>query len=129
MKPSIMAAVTPLQTGQAPWGSASAGKALPRGAQGYDWHANPEETATSMAEPSRPKKPDAANQVEAESSFALLMRARDGDSDARDVLFTRYLPRVQRLAHGRLPPWARGAVDTGDVVQDTLMQVFQKIGG
>jgi len=81
-----------------------------------------------MAEPSRPASPAAANRVEAESSFALLMRARDGDSDARDVLFTRYLPRLQRLAHGRLPPWARGAVDTGDVVQDTLLQVFQKIG-
>src|SRR5262245_5975882 len=102
-----MATVTPLQTRRAPWGDASAGKALPASAQGYDWHpAHEEETATSMAEPSRPASPAAANRVEAESSFALLMRARDGDSDARDVLFTRYLPRLQRLAHGRLPPWA-----------------------
>src|SRR5215510_10681994 len=98
-----MAGITPLQTGQATWDEPPAGKALPPSARGYDWHSNhDEETATCMAESSRPANPAAATRVEAESSFALLMRARDGDSDARDALFARYLPRLQRWAHGRL---------------------------
>ena len=85
-----------------------------------------------MAEPSRPTRSSppgsGANPGDPESSFALLLRARDGDTNARNELFARYLPRLQRWAHGRLPSWARGAVETGDLVQDTLLQVFQKIG-
>jgi RNA polymerase sigma-70 factor (ECF subfamily) len=65
--------------------------------------------------------------TDAESSLALLARARIGDSDALDVLCARYLPRLQRWAHGRLPSWARGALDTHDIVQDTLAQVIQRI--
>jgi RNA polymerase sigma factor (sigma-70 family) len=65
--------------------------------------------------------------AEAESSFALLARARDGDPDALNDLCTKYLPRLQRWAHGRLPPWARGALDTHDLVQDTLTQVLQRL--
>jgi RNA polymerase sigma-70 factor (ECF subfamily) len=85
-----------------------------------------------MAEPSRPHaNPSEAKSVErqgeAESSFALLLRARSGDDRAREELFSRYLPRLQRWAHGRLPPWARDASETGDLVQDTLFQVVQKL--
>ena len=87
-----------------------------------------------MAEP--PFAPETSPQCKtrcerrrAESSFALLLRARDGDTDARDLLLERYLPRLQRWAHGRLPNWARGAVDTGDLVQETMLQVFRKIEG
>ena len=65
--------------------------------------------------------------ADAESSFALLARAKAGDSIALDDLCARYLPRLQRWAHGRLPAWARSAQDTHDLVQDTLAQVFQKI--
>jgi RNA polymerase sigma-70 factor (ECF subfamily) len=87
-----------------------------------------------MAEPAlRPtystRAKRAANEDAAESSFALLLRARDGDTDARDLLLARYLPRLQRWAHGRLPNWARGSVDTGDLVQETLLQAFRKIEG
>jgi len=62
-----------------------------------------------------------------ESSFELVVRARGGDNAALDELFARYLPRIQRWAHGRLPPAARGAQDTHDLVQDTLTKVFQRI--
>jgi len=65
--------------------------------------------------------------LDAESSFGLLARAHDGDAEALNELCTRYLPRLQRWAHGRLPAWARDAVETQDLVQDTLTQVFQKI--
>lgn len=57
----------------------------------------------------------------------LVRRAREGDRAALDDLCARYLPRLQRWAHGRLPGWARGAVDTQDLVQLTLAQVIRRI--
>lgn len=65
--------------------------------------------------------------AEAESSFVLLERARGGDTRALNDLCARYLPRLQRWAHGRLPGWARGALDTHDLVQETLSHVVQRI--
>jgi RNA polymerase sigma factor (sigma-70 family) len=62
-----------------------------------------------------------------ESSFALLLRAREGDETARNELCTRYLPRLRRWAHGRLPVWARDHLDTEDIVQDTLMQSVRRL--
>jgi RNA polymerase sigma-70 factor, ECF subfamily len=78
--------------------------------------------------PARPASTlGAKNPTEAESSVELLVRARAGDSQALDNLFARYLPRLERWAHGRLPPWARDARETQDLVQDTLTQVFLKL--
>ena len=71
---------------------------------------------------------EAPPEVQAESSFALVRRAHDGDDAARDELCARYLPRLYRWAHGRLPTSARGALDTVDLVQDTFMQVLQRLG-
>jgi RNA polymerase sigma-70 factor (ECF subfamily) len=62
-----------------------------------------------------------------ESSIDLLERARSGDKEALNDLCARYLPRLRRWAHGRLPSWARGAVDTHDLVQDTLTQAIRHI--
>jgi RNA polymerase sigma-70 factor (ECF subfamily) len=85
-----------------------------------------------MAKPVPRAKPPIVAATEscaaAESSFVLLRRAHDGDLDAQNELCARYLPRLQRWAHGRLPAWARGALDTHDLVQDTLIQVLQRIG-
>ena len=64
---------------------------------------------------------------DAESSFALVRRAHAGDEAARNALCARYLPRLQRWAHGRLPASARGALETIDLVQDTFMQVLQRL--
>jgi RNA polymerase sigma-70 factor, ECF subfamily len=63
----------------------------------------------------------------AESTRKLLTRARAGDADALDTLFTRHLPRLRQWASGRLPRWARDVVDTPDLVQDTLLQTLRKI--
>lgn len=72
--------------------------------------------------------PDASGgAVSAESTFELLARVRSGDNGAIDQLFARYLSRLQRWAHGRLPPWARDSTDTQDLVQDTLLQTFRQI--
>jgi len=65
---------------------------------------------------------------DAESTFVLLDRANAGDRAALDLLFARYLKPLQRWASGRLPAWARGAGDTHDLVQDTLLGAFKKIG-
>jgi RNA polymerase sigma factor (sigma-70 family) len=65
--------------------------------------------------------------AEADSSFSLVERACNGDERALDDLCARYLPRLERWAHGRLPAWARGALDTQDIVQETLSNVAQRI--
>lgn len=63
----------------------------------------------------------------AESSFVLVERASKGDERALEELCARYLPRLQRWAHGRLPAWARDGLDTQDVVQETLTHVAQRL--
>jgi RNA polymerase sigma factor (sigma-70 family) len=70
-------------------------------------------------EPAVPRDP--------ESSLALVERARDGDDEALGRLCARYLPRLQRWAHGRLPSWARGAIETQDLAQDTLMLAVRRL--
>jgi RNA polymerase sigma-70 factor, ECF subfamily len=64
---------------------------------------------------------------EALNSFELVLRAKAGDDRARDSLVARYHTRLQRWAHGRLPPSARGAHETHDLVQDTLLQVLNNL--
>jgi RNA polymerase sigma-70 factor (ECF subfamily) len=64
---------------------------------------------------------------EAETSFVLVERACSGDQRALDQLCARYLPRLQRWAHGRLPGWARDALDTHDLVQETIAHVADRI--
>lgn len=66
--------------------------------------------------------------LDAASTFELVHRANDGDREAMDALFTRYLRPLQRWATGRLPHWARNAADTHDLVQDTLINAFRKLG-
>ena len=72
--------------------------------------------------------PDADEAV-ASSSVSLLFRAQQGDDSAREELCARYLPRLRRWAHGRLPPWARQHLDTEDLVQDTLLQTVRHLDG
>ena len=62
-----------------------------------------------------------------ETSVTLLMRARSGDTQAREELMRRYLPRLRAWAHGRLPPWARDISDTDDIVQDTVTGVLRRL--
>ena len=64
---------------------------------------------------------------DAEASLVLVLRAREGDEAALNDLMARYWPRLQRWAHGRLPRSARGALDTHDLVQDTLTNVVQHL--
>lgn len=62
-----------------------------------------------------------------ESTRVLLDRASGGDNAALAELYDRYLPALQRWAHGRLPRWARDAVETDDLVQDTLLKTLERV--
>jgi RNA polymerase sigma factor (sigma-70 family) len=70
-----------------------------------------------------PPEPDESTNA----STRLLLRARDGDRSAIELLFARYFPRIRRWAHGRLPRWARRVTDTGDIVQDAFLRTFRRI--
>jgi RNA polymerase sigma factor (sigma-70 family) len=61
------------------------------------------------------------------SSVALLLRAQMGDEAARNELCARYLPRLRRWAHGRVPIWARDHLDTDDFVQETLVHSLRRL--
>ena len=62
-----------------------------------------------------------------EATFDLLSRVRAGDDIAREDLFRRYQPALQRFLHGRLPSQARGVLDTQDVVQEACVRVFRSL--
>jgi RNA polymerase sigma-70 factor (ECF subfamily) len=64
-----------------------------------------------------------------QSTLSLLLRAREGDDEALEQLFARYVPVMRRWAAGRLPRGLRDLTDTPDLVQDTMLQVFKKIEG
>ena len=55
----------------------------------------------------------------------LLTRAREGDSNALAALLERYEPRVLRIVRRRIGPSLRGRVESGDVVQDTMIEVMR----
>jgi len=61
------------------------------------------------------------------SSLELLARARDGDRASLEALCARYLPRLRRWAHGRLPSFARGPLATDDLVQDALVRTLAQL--
>ena len=62
-----------------------------------------------------------------ESTAALLELAREGDDQARDRLLSRFLPILQRWAHGRLPGYARDLLETDDLVQVTLLRALDRL--
>ena len=85
----------------------------------------PNDPGSSAADPGSPASPSPALLITSE----LLRRAKDGDQRALDALMTRYLPRLQRWASGRLPAYARSLLDTADIVQETLMRAVEGIDG
>ncbi|MGH9254803.1 MAG: RNA polymerase sigma factor [Vicinamibacterales bacterium] len=62
-----------------------------------------------------------------EPTIELVIRARAGDRLAVEALLQRCLPALKRWAHGRLPPAARGALDTGDLVQEAAMHALGRL--
>jgi RNA polymerase sigma-70 factor (ECF subfamily) len=79
-----------------------------------------------VREPRAPGLPD--HTTDLESTFRLIERAQGGDQVALDRLIARHLTPLRRWAHGRLPRWARDMTDTDDLVQETLVKTFQRLG-
>jgi RNA polymerase sigma-70 factor (ECF subfamily) len=61
------------------------------------------------------------------TTIQLLAQARAGDEAALDEVFARSIPPLKRWARGRLPRWARGLVDTDDLVQETVIGTLRQI--
>ena len=70
--------------------------------------------------------PGLARRDEADT-IELLAEARAGHRSALEVLFTRPYDALRRWTRGRLPSWARGTADTGDIVQDALVRVLGRV--
>jgi len=68
-----------------------------------------------------------AGEASLDSTVALVERAKTGDREALDRLFTRFLPSLRRWASGRLPRWTRDLMDTDDLVQETVMRAVNRI--
>ncbi|MBK9129684.1 MAG: sigma-70 family RNA polymerase sigma factor [Phycisphaerales bacterium] len=66
-----------------------------------------------------PLTPDRADTV------ALLCRWHGGDHGALHVLVERYLPRVRQYVHRRLGDSLRRRADSGDVVQDAMLEFLR----
>ena len=64
------------------------------------------------------------SEAQVDQSVTLLLKAQAGDNDALNQLLTRYLPRLQRWARGKLPWGLRTMLDTGDLVQDAVVNAL-----
>jgi RNA polymerase sigma factor (sigma-70 family) len=62
-----------------------------------------------------------------EPTIELVVRAREGNREAVEALLQRCIPQLKRWAHGRLPAGARGSLDTGDLVQETVLHVLRRL--
>lgn len=64
---------------------------------------------------------------EEQTSIELLRRVQGGEDAALDRLLERYLPALRAWASRRLPNWARDAMDTSDIVQESLLHAFRHV--
>jgi RNA polymerase sigma-70 factor (ECF subfamily) len=74
-----------------------------------------------------PGSTPSADSGRATTTFELLQRARGGDRDALDGLFSRLLPSLRRWAHGRLRRGARDGADTADLVQQAMVGALRHL--
>lgn len=65
--------------------------------------------------------------MNAEPTEQLLRRIRSGEADAKQLLYARCLPLLQRWAHARLPSHSRDVADTDDLVQVTLLRALNHL--
>ncbi len=61
------------------------------------------------------------------STFGLIERARTGDRDAFESLFSKYRRRLAVLIHYKLRPEMRRFADEDDILQETLLRAFSAL--
>src|SRR5687768_1910429 len=84
-------------------------------------------TQLTMGPGKEPPPPHHDTLISDEPTIELVVRARGGDRMAVEALLERCLPSLKRWAHGRLPPAARSTLDTGDLVQETVLHVLRRL--
>ncbi|MEM7261928.1 MAG: sigma-70 family RNA polymerase sigma factor [Planctomycetota bacterium] len=57
----------------------------------------------------------------------LLAQAQDGSNEAREELFRRLVPRLERFAHGRIQSSLRSMSDTQEIVQETIFRAIPRL--
>jgi RNA polymerase sigma-70 factor (subfamily 1) len=62
-----------------------------------------------------------------DSTVSLVRASQRGSREALEQLFTRYLPRVRQIVSLRLGYRLRDLADREDLVQDSLLNVFEKL--
>jgi RNA polymerase sigma-70 factor (ECF subfamily) len=85
------------------------------------------DASKKTSNPSERPTDDEATLLSDEPTIELVVRAREGDRLAVEALLQRSIPGLRRFAHGRLPPAARGSLDTGDLVQETVLHVLRRL--
>jgi RNA polymerase sigma-70 factor (ECF subfamily) len=81
----------------------------------------------AVPKPQPPEETRADVLLSDEPTIELVVRARAGDREAVEALLQRCVPQLKRWAHGRLPMAARGSLDTGDLVQETVLHVLRRL--
>ena len=85
------------------------------------------DASNKTSNPSERPTADQPTLLSDEPTIELVVRAREGDRMAVEALLQRSIPSLRRFAHGRLPAAARGSLDTGDLVQETVLHVLRRL--
>ena len=94
----------------------------------YDRGATPTVNADELRPPgSGPDAPSNDSPLDLLSTRQLLDHVRNGNLEAREVLFSRCVPALRRWARGRLPSGARGMLQTEDIVQEAVVSVLKHL--
>jgi RNA polymerase sigma factor (sigma-70 family) len=62
-----------------------------------------------------------------EKTMVLLSRAQEGNVAAREELYRRLIPRLERFAHGRIQSSLRSLTDTQEIVQETVVRSLPRL--
>lgn len=84
-------------------------------------------TLHRMTEPVPDPPRETSKLLSDEPTIELVLSAREGNRMALEALLERCMPSLKRWAHGRLPAYARGTLDTADLVQEAAMHVLARL--
>jgi RNA polymerase sigma factor (sigma-70 family) len=80
-----------------------------------------------MHQPPSDSSPADDPRSSATRSEELVLRFQRGDDRSFDRLWARYLPRLKRWAHGRLPAPNRDQTSTDDLIQDAFVRSLARL--